>query len=83
MMSFLSVKLSWKSTSIKITICQQINCQFIGCVALKDEGKPSFKFELYTVHKGLREAFVFLYFCIIQQGNLSLERFLSFDALFG
>ena len=35
----------------------------------KDEGKPSFKFELYTFHRGLREAFVFLHFCIIQQKN--------------
>ena len=30
----------------------------------KDEGKPSFKCKLYTFHRGLREAFLFLHFCI-------------------
>ena len=35
----------------------------------KDEGKPSFKFELYTVYREIREAFYFLHFCIKQQEN--------------
>ena len=35
----------------------------------KEEGKPSCKFELYTFHRGIREAFVFLHFYIIQQKN--------------
>ena len=35
----------------------------------KDEGKLSFKCELYTFHRGLREAFVFLHFYIKQQEN--------------
>ena len=35
----------------------------------KDESKPSFKFALNTFHRGLREAFIFLHFCIIQQEN--------------
>ena len=34
----------------------------------KREGKPSFKFELYTFHRDYTEAF-FLHFCIIQQKN--------------
>ena len=33
----------------------------------KDEGKPSIKFELSSFHRGLREAFVFLHFCVIEQ----------------